>query len=185
MKRSIVSVYLVGGFLLSLVASACDNPRQQSSSPIAPSATHSGNVSMGAWQSSGRSLTDHTLPPPQNFDVFDPCSGTPDVLTAHPVEWLYHENLDATGGGHFTLTGVIELTTSHGFSGRETVSFGGNFGPGHSGIEEHTFRDSNTLGDGSGQRIVVIDGMHSLFKDGVPVVQHDSFSLECLGKPVA
>src|SRR6266550_9026055 len=86
MKRSIVSVYLVGGFLLSLVASACDNPRQQSSSPIAPSATHSGNVSMGAWQSSGRSLTDHTLPPPQNFDVFDPCSGTPDVLTAHPVE---------------------------------------------------------------------------------------------------
>jgi hypothetical protein len=50
---------------------------------------------------------DHTLPPTQVFDIFDPRSGTPDVLTAHPVEWLYHENLDATGGGHFTLTGLL------------------------------------------------------------------------------
>jgi hypothetical protein len=183
MKRSIVSVYLVGGFLLSLVASACDNPRQQSSSPTAPSATHSGNLSLGASQSSARSLTDHTLPPDQSFNVVNPCTGLPSTLTAHPVEWLYHENMDATGGGHFTLTGVIRLTLD-GFSGRETVSIGGNFGPGHSGIAEQRFTDSETLGDGSAQRIVVHISMYIVFKDGVPVLERDSFSVECVGKPV-
>ena len=107
------------------------------------------------------------------------------TLTAHAVKFLYHENLDATGGGHFTVTLVIEVTTSDGFSGRETFSFGGTFGSGHSGIEAQTLRDSNTLGDGSGRRLVVTESMHILFKDGVPVVEHDNFSLECLGKPVA
>jgi hypothetical protein len=50
-KRSIVSVYLVGGFLLSVVASACDNSRQQSLSPTAPSATPSESLSLGPSKS--------------------------------------------------------------------------------------------------------------------------------------
>ena len=185
MKRSSANVYLVGGFFLSLVASACGNPDQQLPSPTAPSATLSGNRSVGASQSLGSSLTYHTLPPDQSFNVVSACTGLPITLFAHPVQWLYHENLDATGGGHFTLTGVIELTTSDGFRGRETVSIGGNFGPAHSGIEEQRFTDSETLGDGSGQRVVVHISMYVVFKDGVPVLERDRFSLECRGKPVA
>ena len=167
---------IAGG--LSLVA--CDNPLQHSSLPTAPSAALSGNVS------SGPSQADHTLPPDGSFDVFNPCTGQPTTLTEHYLKFVYHENMDETGGVHFTLTGVIETTTVDGFSGRETFWMGGNFGPGHSDIEEQTGTLSNTLGNGSGQRIVVHFLVHIVFKDGVPVVVRDGPpSVECRGKPVA
>ena len=178
MKRSLVGVYLAGGFLLSVVTSGCDNPRQQSVSPTSPSVAVSGSLLSEPSQNS------HSLPPDLVFNVLNPCTGSPVTLRRHTIKFVYHENLDATGGGHFTVTSVIEITTSDGFSGRETVTTGGNFGAGHSGVQEQRYTDSQTAGDGSGRRVVVHGVMQVVFKDGVPVVEYSGLSLECRGKPV-
>jgi hypothetical protein len=179
MKRSLVGMYLAGALLLSVVTGGCDNPRQQFVSPTAPSIAASSSLLSEPSQNS------HSLPPDLVFNVLNPCTDSPVTLRRHTVKFVYHENLDATGGGHFAVTSVIEITTSDGFSGPETVTTGGNFGAGRSGVQEQRFTDSQTASDGSGRQVVVHGVMQVVFKDGVPVVEYSVLSLECRGKPVA
>jgi hypothetical protein len=163
---------------------------ETSSSPTSPSSSAVPNAGVitasPATDSRTAAAVDHTLPP----DVIIPnvpsiCPGGLVTVTLHFVKFIYHETLDATGGGHFNTTSVFELTTSDGFSGHGHITMGGKFGPGHSGIEQQRFTETITAGDGSGQRVVVHHVMHVVFKDGVPIVEFAIDRIECLGKPVA
>jgi len=124
---------------------------------------------------------DHTLPP-DDVDVdTNPCTGLVTTITISWTKFVLHETLDASGGGHFTVTGVATITTADGFSGRLTFWAGGNFNGGGS---EETFTQSATLRNGSGSVVVARGVFHITEKDGVPVVEFDRESLECLGKPI-
>jgi hypothetical protein len=187
-RASFVAVAVVMGTVFVVGCAQPSSPTSPSS--LALSAVPNGGLVNPASAPATGNLTaaaaDHTLPPDVIIpDVPSICPGGPVTVTLHFVQFIYHENLDATGGGHFTSTGVFEITTSDGFSGRGRISMGGNFGPGHSGIAEQTFTETVTAGDGSGQRVVVHHVMHVVFKDGVPIVEFAIDRIECLGKPVA
>src|SRR5687768_9581046 len=69
---------------------------------------------------------DHTLPPPNSFDDINPCTGAVTTITETPLRSVFHDSEDANGGVHFPGTTVFKVETEDGFSGRETVWFGGN-----------------------------------------------------------
>jgi hypothetical protein len=127
---------------------------------------------------------DHTVPMPDTFSDINPCTGDVVMITETYTKSVMHESTDANGGAHFTGTLVATLETSDGFSGRQTIWFGDNAsGDGSHDVNSFTF--SATLGNGSGQRVVIHENAHMTIVDGNPVVVRDSASFECRGKPNA
>jgi hypothetical protein len=186
-RASLVAVAVVVGTVFVV---GCAQPSAPTSpSSLASSAIPNGGLVNPGSASARGNLTaaaaDHTLPP----DVIIPnvpsiCPGGLVTVTLHFVHFTYHETLDATGGGRFTSTGVFEITTSDGFSGRGRISMGGTLEPGHSGIAQKRSNETLTASDGSGQRVVVHHVMQLVVKDGVPIVDFAIDRIECLGKPV-
>jgi hypothetical protein len=172
-------------FALMLAAVACSTPGQHSSSPTAPGAALSLSLTGSGAQSALQSVTSHDLPPDDSEIVHNPCTGGDTLLTFHFVQWTEHFNANPAGGGQDLITAVIELTTSDGFSGRQTTQFQLRGGGGGSDIGMLSDQINATLGNGTGQRVVVHIVLRMVSKDGVAIVEIDRESIECQGKPAA
>jgi hypothetical protein len=172
-------------FALVLGAVACSTPGQHSLSPTAPEAAISQSLTGSGAQSALRSVTSHDLPPDDSEIVHNPCTGEDTLLTFHFVQWTEHFNANPAGGGQDLIAAVIELTTSDGFSGQQTTQFQIRGGGGGSDIGMLSDQIAATLGNGTGQRVVIHIVLRIVSKDGVPIVEIDRESIECQGKPVA
>jgi hypothetical protein len=127
---------------------------------------------------------DHTVPPPDVFVDANPCTGLDTTITQTYSKAVSHFSMDANGGEHFTGTLVGTIETADGYSGRFTIWFGDNVsGDGEHSVSSFTF--SSTLGNDSGQRIVIHQVGHVTFVDGALVVEIDNSSFECRGMPAA
>jgi hypothetical protein len=125
---------------------------------------------------------DHTVPPPDVFSDVNPCNGNTVTITQTYKNSVIHFSEDANGGGHFTGTMNGTITTDDGYSGRFTVWFGENASAdGSHDVNGFTF--SATLGNGSGQHVVVHETGHLTVVGGDIVVSFDKPSAECTGKP--
>jgi hypothetical protein len=116
-------------------------------------------------------------------DVFtdtNPCTGELVTVTQHFDMFTIRAGGDGAGGQHVTGTGVGTVTTSDGFSVRFTVWFGGNLRG--DGSFNDTFILSNTLGDGSGARIVVKASAHVTMANGETRVEFEHENATCVGK---
>jgi hypothetical protein len=102
------------------------------------------------------------------------------TITYHYRTFVIREGSDGAGGFHVTGTGTGTATTSDGFSGRFTFWFGGNERP--DGSFSETSTNSNTLGDGSGARILVTVQSHVTIANGEPRVEHEQVNFRCVGK---
>lgn len=125
---------------------------------------------------------DHTLPPAEVFEDINPCTGELTTITETFQKSVFHISEDGTGGIHITGTAVLTVETADGFSGRETFWFGANL---NSDMDIVTFTFSATLGDGSGQRVVIHGVAHITFVNGEHKVTFENESFECLGRPAA
>ena len=74
------------------------------------------------------------------------------------------------------------MTTDDGFSGRGETGTRESWSAGD--VSQEGFGLSVTLGNGTGQRLVVHIVGHLVIVDGVPTVELEIESLECQGKPV-
>jgi hypothetical protein len=126
---------------------------------------------------------EHDLPPPEVFMDTNPCTGDLVEITETFKKAVFHSSEDANGGFHVTGTLVADIETEDGFSGRSTLRFSEN-GSGDASHFVGSFTYSATLGNGSGQRVVVHTSGHITVANGEVKVEHESFSLECRGKPV-
>ena len=184
MSQRTARLFAAAASALILAAVACSTPGQHSSSPTAPEAAVSQSLAGGA-HSALRSVTSHDLPPDDSEIVTNPCTGEDTLLTFHFVQWTEHVNDNPAGGGQDLITAVVELTTSDGFSGQETTVFQIRGGGGGSDIGMLSDQINATLGNGTGQRVVLHIVFRQVSKDGVTIVEIDRESLECRGKPVA
>ena len=182
MIRRTVRLSGAAGFALILSAAACSAPGQHSSSPTAPETAMSQSLTMSGAQSALRSVTSHDLPPDDTVSVTNPCTGEDTLLTSHFVQWTEHSNDNPAGGGQDLITAVVELTTTDGFSGQQTIHFQIRGGGGVGMLSNQV---DATLGNGTGQRVVVHIIFRMVSKDGVLIVEIDRESIECQGKPVA
>lgn len=123
----------------------------------------------------------HELPPDDVFQDVNPCTGQVTTITQHFTKFVVREGADAAGGFHVTGTGVGTLTTADGFAGRFTFWFG--FNGTASGTSVDTFTNSNTLTNGSGQRVLVTVAAHVTSVDGEITVEHELVNFKCVGKP--
>lgn len=118
--------------------------------------------------------------PDESFTDVNPCTGATVTVTYSYRTFVIREGRDANGGTHVTGTGTGTATTSDGFSGRFTFWFGGNVRP--DGSFNDTFTNSNTLGDGSGARILVTVTGHVTMANGAVRVEHEQVNFTCVGK---
>jgi hypothetical protein len=141
-------------------------------------------VAVSAFAGGGiaSAANDHSLPPPEVFTDINPCTGDEVEITETYKKAVFHFSEDANGGFHVTGTLIAEIETEDGYSGRSTVWFGEN-GSGDASHFVSTFTYSATLGNGSGQRVVVHTTGHITVVDGDIVVEHENFIFECKGKP--
>lgn len=123
----------------------------------------------------------HDVPPDETFTDVNPCTGQLTTITQHYTKFVIREGADAAGGFHVTGTAVGTLTTADGFAGRFTFWFG--FNGTQSGTSVETFTNSNTLGNGSGQRVLVTIAAHVTSVNGVITVEHELVNFKCVGKP--
>lgn len=123
----------------------------------------------------------HDVPPDETFTDVNPCTGQPTTITQHYTKFVLREGPDGAGGFHVTGTAVGTVTTADGFSGRFTFWFG--FNGNASGTSAETFTNSNTLGNGSGQRVLVTVAAHMTFVNGELQVEHELENFKCVGKP--
>jgi hypothetical protein len=176
MNRRNVWSRLVGGLALSFMVAACAGP----ASPLAPDSAASFS---GSDLAAATSETSHE--PPDDFVETDtnPCTGEETEITYHFLQYVEHFTGDGAGGGHIEGSAVIEVTTADGFSGRAHFRFSESLTAGD--VEQHAEAFSITVGNGTGQRIAVHGIFHIVIVDGEVVVDFESGSEECLGKPVA
>lgn len=177
MNRRIVWLRIVGGFALSFLVAACADPGKQSL-PLAPDTAASFSESSLA---AATSETSHTPPPDEVESGINPCTGDPSNVTYHFLQFVEHFTEDGAGGVHLEASGVLEVTTDDGFSGRG--HFRGRFSVPASGVSQDASGASVTLGNGTGQRVVFHAVAHLVIVDGVPIVDLDIESAECQGKP--
>jgi hypothetical protein len=134
--------------------------------------------------SAGAALADpavHEVPPDDVFVDVNPCTGELTTITNSFKSFVIREGTDAAGGFHVTGTGVGTITTADGFSGRFTFWFG--FNSTKSGTTIETFTNSNTLGNGTGQRILVTVAFHVTIVSGEVTVEREHVNFRCVGKP--
>jgi hypothetical protein len=112
---------------------------------------------------------------------FNPCTGQMTTITRSYTIYVTRLDTDGAGGGHSRLTVVGTVTTADGFSGHFTGSAIGNT-PQSGGISS-TSRYMNTLGNGSGQRLIASGLLHATLANGEVRVFHEAEVLECRGKP--
>jgi hypothetical protein len=172
-------------FALMLAAVGCSTPGQRSSSPTAPEAAISQSLTGSGAQSVRPSSTSHERPPDDSEIITNPCTGEDTLLTFHFLQWTEHSNDNPAGGGQDLISAVIELTTSDGFSGQQTTQFQIRGGGGGSDIGMLSDQINATLGNGTGQRVVIHIVFRMVSKDGVLIVEVDRASFECQGRPVA
>ena len=153
----------------------------QTSSPTSPSSSASSAVPAGSSLAAATSETSHTLPPDEVFIDINSCTGDPTEITFHYLQFVSHLTDDGAGGLHFQASGVLEVTTDDGFSGRGEVR--GRFAGPASDVSQEAFGLSVTAGNGTGQRLVVHVVQHFVIVDGVPIVDLEIESIECQGKP--
>lgn len=185
MSEHTARLFAPAAFALMLAAVACSTPGQHASSPTAPEAAISQSLMGSGAQSALRSVTSHDLPPDDSEIIHNPCTGEDTLLTFHFVQWTEHFNDNPAGGGQDLITAVIELTTADGFSGQQTTQFQIRGGGGGSDIGMLSDQINATLGNGTGQRVVIHIVFRMVSKDGVPIVAIDRERIECQGKPVA
>ena len=118
--------------------------------------------------------------PDESFTDLNPCTGETVTITYSYTTFVIREGPDGAGGTHVTGTGTGTATTSDGFSGRFTFWFGGNTRP--DGSFNETFTNSNTLGDGSGARILVTVQSHVTMANGELRIEHEQTNFRCVGK---
>jgi hypothetical protein len=141
-------------------------------------------VMLGCLVPTGAALADpamHEVPPDDVFVDVNPCTGQLTTITNSFKSFVIREGTDAAGGFHVTGTGVGTITTADGFSGRFTFWFG--FNATKSGTTVETFTNSNTLGNGSGQRVLVTVAFHVTVVNGEVRVEHEHVNFTCVGKP--
>jgi hypothetical protein len=166
-------------------AAACTAPGQHSS-PTAPEAAISQSLSVAGPQSGLRAFTDHDLPPDDaEFNDTNPCTGNNITLFVHFLQFTEHFNENHAGGGQDVVTAVVELTTSDGFTGQQTMHFQIRESGGNGNVFLESEQANATLGNGTGQRVVLHFVGRIVVVDGQLVVEIDQESLECRGKPVA
>jgi hypothetical protein len=136
-------------------------------------------LTLVAVASAGSPAT-RTVPPDESFTDINPCTGATVTVTYHFTTFVIREGPDGAGGFHVTGTGTGTATTSDGFSGRFTFWFGGNARA--DGSFSETFTNSNTLGDGSGARILVTITEHVTMANGELRVEHEQVNFRCVGK---
>lgn len=120
------------------------------------------------------------VPPDESFTDLNPCTGDVVTITQHYKMFVLREGPDGAGGFHITGTATGTVTTSDGFSGRFTFWFGGNTRP--DGSFSETFTNSNTLGDGSGARVLVTVQEHVTLANGELRIEHEQVNFTCVGK---
>jgi hypothetical protein len=118
--------------------------------------------------------------PDETFVDLNPCTGELATITQSYTTFVIREGSDGAGGTHVTGTGTGKVTTSDGFSGRFTFWFGGNTRA--DGSFDETFTTSNTLGDGSGARILITVQEHVTIANGEVRVEHEQVNFRCVGK---
>jgi hypothetical protein len=101
----------------------------------------------------------------------------------HFLKFTTRQQSDAAGGQHTTHSGVFELSTTDGFSGRGAFHFTGVEDVGGNEFEIDVEISSQVLGNGTGQRVVAHGVAVDVRREGVTFVQFDRFTLECVGKP--
>jgi hypothetical protein len=178
MNRRSVWSRLVGGLALSFLLAACAGP----ASPLAPGSAASFS---GADLAVATTEISHDPPPDEVFIDENPCTNEDTEVTFHFLHYVERLTLDGAGGSHLQISGVLEVTTDDGFSGhgqyiveRASVTAGG--------VEQNTpTKLSVTLGNGTGQRVVVHILAHLVIVDGEVVVDFEIERIECRGKPVA
>jgi hypothetical protein len=173
MRPSLAAVAVVGTVFVVGCA--------QTSSPTSPSSSASSAVLAGSSLAAATSETSHTLPPDEVDTDINPCTGDPTDITFHYLQFVSHSTEDGAGGLHFEASGVLEVTTDDGFSGRGQLRTRSS-GPA-SDVSQEAFGLSVTLGNGTGQRVVVHIVGHLVIVDGVPIVDLGIESIECQGKP--
>jgi hypothetical protein len=178
MTRRGVWLHLVCGSALSVAVASCAGPGQRS--PLAPdTAAPFSESSLAA----ATSETSHEVPADEVFTDTNPCTGESVEVTFHYLQYVAHSTEDGKGGVHAETSGVLEVTTDDGFSGRGQVRARNSWSAGD--VSQEGFGLSVTLGNGTGQRVVVHIVGHLVIVDGVPTVELEIESLECQGKPVA
>lgn len=165
------------GLALSFLVAACAGP----ASPLAPDSAASFS---GADLAAATTETSHERPDDFVETDLNPCTGEEIEITFHYLQYVEHFTSDGAGGGHFQLSGVLEVTTDDGFSGRGQIRARESLPAGVVG-QFAEFELSVTLGNGTGQRVVVHILTHLVVVDGEVVVDVEVESIECLGKPVA
>jgi hypothetical protein len=135
-------------------------------------------LALAAVASAGSPAT-KTVPPDESFTDLNPCTGATVTVTYSYRMLVMREGDDGAGGSHVTVTATGIATTSDGFSGRFTFWFGENARP--DGSFSGTFTNSNTLGDGSGARILVTVQQHATFANGELRVEHEHANFRCVG----
>jgi hypothetical protein len=183
-RASLAAVALVVGtvFVVGCAqTSSPTSPSSSASSPTSPSSSASSAVPAGSFLAAATSETSHTLPPDEVFTDINPCTGDPTEVTFHYLQFVAHFTEDGAGGLHSATSGVLEVTTDDGFSGRGQVRT--RFSGPASDVSQEAFGLSVTLGNGTGQRIVVHIVAHLVIVDGVPIVDLEIESIECQGKP--
>jgi hypothetical protein len=171
-RVAFVAVALAVG--ISFVA-ACG----QTASPTSPASPFLARTS----QSLTTSSVDQTPPPDESLPIDNPCTGSSTTATVHWIKYVSRSETDATGGQHTTITGVIQLSTSDGFSGRGAVHFTGAEDPGGQEFEIDVEINSAVVGNGTGQRILVHLRAVNVRREGITFVQFETSSLECVGRP--
>jgi hypothetical protein len=177
MSRRVVWVHLVCGSALSLAVAACAEPGQRS--PLEPDTAASFS---GSSLAAATSETSHELPSNEVFTDTNPCTGEQTEVTFHYLQYVSHLTEDGKGGVHAETSGVLEVTTDDGFSGRGQIRTRDSWSAGD--VFQEGFGLSVTLSNGTGQRVVVHIVGHLVIVDGVPTVDLAIESLECKGKPV-
>jgi hypothetical protein len=177
MSRRSVWVHLVCGSALSVVVAACAGPGQRS-----PSAPDTAAPFSGSSLAAATSETTHELPSDEVFTDTNPCTGESAEITFHYLHYVAHVTEDGKGGVHAETSGVLEVTTDDGFSGRGQIRGRNSWSAGD--VSQEGFGLSVTLSNGTGRRLVVHIVGHFVIVDGVPTVDLSIESLECQGKPV-
>ena len=119
--------------------------------------------------------------PDDSFTDVNPCTGAPTTILVHYDHARLREAVDGGGGVHILFTGEGTYTGNDGFAGkfRNAVTFsivaGGN--------TAHAYTNSSQMHDGSGAVALAVLHGHATLVDGVPVVEFDSVSITCVGKP--
>jgi len=121
-------------------------------------------------------------PPPFSFTAPSPCTGLPVVVTLAAESASEHQSRDKTGRLHYSATLQGTVSSSDGFSGHFATPV--TYKESADGRSWSTTTQLNqSLGDGSGQRIVIHSLMQVKVENGTLTFSIEKTHLACVGTP--